>query len=264
MTKYKVYISIDGYDFSWVIIENSKVISRNATREELVKITTKVMHYNNTNICPRCIEENNITDKSILYPKNARTEKDKDGNNTGKWICYKHYKTDWNNVLKSMTVCRLGNINDPNKIFGDNCEELTCRVFGVDNLNKKNDNYGSPIDHSQHPILGILQTKGARFSRDVGTIGGWNIVYGVIEHEKQYDNMVIWCVNKGGGIIERGYIIPKAEINKRRSIGIAKNPSKGGWYREYRIKDKNKMNKINDIWSKILEEEKNKRKRKTT
>lgn len=90
MTKYKVYISIDGENFFWVIIENGNVINRNVSREELAKITTKVYYYNKTNICPICIEENNITDKSILYPGNTCHEEGKNGNETDKWICIYH------------------------------------------------------------------------------------------------------------------------------------------------------------------------------
>ena len=52
--------------------------------------------------------------------------------------------------MKPLTDRRTGNLKDPYLIFADNCEELTCKVFGIDNLNKKNDDYKSPIDH---PIL---------------------------------------------------------------------------------------------------------------
>ena len=91
-----------------------------------------------------------------------------------------------------------GNLSYDIHIFGDDCEELTCRIFEVDNLNKKNDNYKSPIDHSKHPILGILQTKGAHLSRYIGVKGGWQFVYGIIEYGKRYDNMILWCASEDG------------------------------------------------------------------
>lgn len=87
MVKYKVRISIDGDNFFWVIIENRKVINRNATREDLVKITTKTRFYNKTNICPVCRKENNITDNSILYPNNARRIFSKEGKRTDEYTC---------------------------------------------------------------------------------------------------------------------------------------------------------------------------------
>ena len=44
--------------------------------------------------------------------------------------------------------------------------------------------------------------------------------------------MVIWCASENGDVIEIGYIVPKGEIIKRKSIGIVKN-YKYGWYEKY-------------------------------
>lgn len=75
MSKYRLSVSFDETNFFWIIIENGKIISRNPTKEDLMG--TKLKSYNKTNICSVCIEENKnngkeLTDKSILYPGNAR------------------------------------------------------------------------------------------------------------------------------------------------------------------------------------------------
>ena len=54
-----------------------------------------------------------------MYPKNARHEKDKDGKETGEWICSIHWHRDYNkydpnstdNIIKSLANCRTGNQN---------------------------------------------------------------------------------------------------------------------------------------------------------
>ena len=94
MTKYKVRISIDEENFIWIIVENGKVINRDACREELVKIRTKENFYNMTNICPICRKENNITDKSILYPKNAFHNVDENGKKIDEWARFSHLISD--------------------------------------------------------------------------------------------------------------------------------------------------------------------------
>jgi len=61
-----------------------------------------------------------------------------------------------------------------------------------------------------------------------------------------------------GNVIERIYIIPKKEIKgKRSSITIYKYRVSGllyknGWYEQYRVKDEEVMNKVNEIWKEII------------
>lgn len=93
MAKYKIHVSIDEKKFFWIIVENGKIINKNPTKEELDE--AKVKYYNRTNVCYICRKEGKITDKSILYPYNACREKDKDRKEIGEWICYNHYKRDW-------------------------------------------------------------------------------------------------------------------------------------------------------------------------
>lgn len=254
MAKYRISVSIDEENFFWIVVDNGGLI-KNPT--EIYLKGARPMYYNKTNICPICREEINITDKSILYPGNARRDVDKEGKQTEEWVCKRHYDRNYqrhnpnslDNIQKSLTGRRTGNLSYDRHIFGDDCEELTCRVFEVDSLNKKNDNYKSPIDHSNHHVLGVLQTKGACFNRYRRK---WVAYYGMIEHEKQYDNMIVWCASENGETIERGYIIPKIEVNKRQGISIVKDPSRGiQWYEKYRIIDIEENKKINKIWKEI-------------
>lgn len=275
--KYRVFVKIDEHNKFWIVTHNGKLI-RNHTEEDLKDAIVK--SYNDTNICPICREEwkrdgKELTDKSILYPGNTKRWINREGKRIGTWICSKHWSRDYNycpdgilSLQKSLRDRRTDNINDDKAIFSDNCQKVTCKVFGVDDLNEKNDDYGAgtPIDHSPIPkgtliMIGeksvdlsdkISQTKGAHFSIDIGTKGGWYFKYRTIEYKKQYDIMILWCISKDKLSIERGYIVTKNEITKRESIGIVKDPSRGPpWYNVYRITDKKILEQANKFWKEI-------------
>lgn len=154
-------------------------------------------------------------------------------------------------LRKSLSDRRTGNLKYHRHIFGDNCEELTCRWRGVKNLNKENDNYRSPIDHSRDQELGIIQTKGRLYdSIERRWHSDWSG-----EHDKEFDNLIYYCASKDGKYIERIYIFPMEEVIKRITVVIVKNPSKGvQWYDLYRIKDEKVIVKINEIWKEICQE----------
>lgn len=76
MTKYKICTSIDGNNSFWIVVDNGRFI-RNPTQEDLKYAEFKI--YSDDNICPICREENIITDKSILYPRNSFHDTDKIG-----------------------------------------------------------------------------------------------------------------------------------------------------------------------------------------
>ena len=253
MSKYRILVSIDEKEYFWVLVDREMLI-KNPTKGDLKG--AKLKTYNKTNICPRCRTENNITDKSILYPKNVSRDK------TGEWVCIRHYIRDYerhdpdskNNLMKSLRDRRTGNLNDPDNVLGDNCQELTCRWRGIKDLNKENDNYNSPIDHSRDHEIGIVQTKGRRYDPIQGRWPFGNLEK---DHDKDFDFMICWCVSDDGETIERGYIIPKKEIIKTTYISIVKNPVRRGssitpWYEQYRIKDDNILRKINEIWKEII------------
>lgn len=260
MTKYRISVSIDEQNFFWILIDNGRFI-RNPTKEDLNG--TKIRSYNKTNICSRCREGNMITDKSILYPKNACHEKDKNGKETGKWSCANHWRSDHqiydpdstNNIQKSLRDRRTNNLKDHNNILGDNCQKLTCTWRGVDDLNKKLDCYNTPIDHSSDSELGILQTKGYRlnsykvYRSHIYEYEKW-LVDLKNEHLKEFDHLIFYCISKDGKYIERIYIFPKFEI-VNMVISIQKNAIYG-WYEKYRIKDEEILIKVNEIWNEII------------
>lgn len=74
--------------------------------------------------------------------------------------------------------------------------------------------------------------------------------------------MICYCASEDGTLIERLYIFPKAEIERVKSISIIKSPIGRWnnliipWYEKYRIADDGELKKVNDIWKKILEENK--------
>lgn len=156
-TKYKIPVKMNGNKF-WVVYGNGKFI-RNPTEEDLKG--TELKTYNTANVCHLCEEENKregkgLIDKSILYPNNALRETDKYGKKTDKWVCYTHGMRSYSrydpnsesNIIKLMRDRRTGNLKDARQILADNCQECTCKWLGCEDLNKKNDNYNSPIDCS--------------------------------------------------------------------------------------------------------------------
>lgn len=278
----KVHVSIDGENFFWIIAENCKIISKNPTKEDLRR--AKEYSYNETNICPICREEyererKELTDESILYPRNDRHNVDKDGKETGEWVCKRHGNDNYqkynskgqHNIVKELRNIRTGNQNpNSSRGKGDNFEELTDRWLGVKKLDGEYDNYNLPLDHSQIPdgtfvnigeelvnLSGkIPQTKGRYYNKKNGW---WNFSNLEREWYKNFDCEILWCASTDGKTIERGYIIPKNKIydleTKKgiKGIGIYKVrfSNRYIWYEQYRIKDPEDLKKINETWEKM-------------
>lgn len=270
MTNYKIHVRIDKHDQFWAVYDNvlSKLII-NPTREDLKWAEFK--SYNSTNICPICREENNITGRSILYPKNALRNTNKNGKKTKEWVCRKHgynyyqkYNSDsQNNFEKLLRDRRTGNLKDSKHILADNCQELTCNTFGVDDLNKENDNYILSIDHSPIPkgvsiLIGekltdlsekIPQTEGRHYEP---LYERWTFAGLDREWFKKFDVLICYCISEDGNTIERIYIFPKEEIIKT-GIAIYKIVKRWfPWYENYRVKDEKILKKVNDIWILII------------
>lgn len=277
MTKYKTYISIDEKEYFWIIVENGKVINRNATREELHKIITKPKFYNKTNICPTCRKENNVTDRSILYPRNARQDISEDGKKTNRYVCMHHYGVNYgryvpnsrNNIIKSLRDRRTGSLKDEGNILGDNCEELTEKWLGAKRLATKYDKYSMlPLDHDpiQKHILAMIgnklvdlygkvpQTKGRHYS----PTGGYWSASTVREYNKKFDILILYCVSEDGKTVERIYIFPREDIITISGTTIYKSPTDCagdpiiGIYEKYRIVDQEQLKKVNNIWKDII------------
>lgn len=192
--------------------------------------------YNETNTCDRCGKY------ILLGPGNPRREYNTDGSLTGKWLCG---ECGTNDLQKKLADSRTGNLNPySSKAKGDILEEVTCKVHGVKNLNIEDNNFTSSLDHSRDPKYGILQTKGAIY--DPNRKSWHNRVNN--EHGKDFDNIIFYCISRNMKNIDRIYIIPWEEIYIRKNIEIIEEPSKGGWYEEYRIDEK----PYNDAYHKIL------------
>lgn len=164
--------------------------------------------------------------------KNAcRKERDINRKWTGKYVCLYYYNKDYNrdirnndpnstnNIIKSISDRRTGNLSDTQNIFADNCQKLTCEMFGVNDLNKKNDNYNSRYDHdvvTKHIsiMIGeklvnlydkILQTKGAKLTvQRVGILKyeKWSSHF-ANELVKKFDCLILYCTSRDGKTIER-------------------------------------------------------------
>jgi hypothetical protein len=266
VTKYKISVSFDEKNFFWIVVDKEKFI-RNPTKEDLMG--AKLRYYNKTNICRICREEGNITDKSILYPKNVLLETSKEGNKTNEYVCHRHGKRSYdrynhnsrNNIIKSLADSRTKNQN-PNSTHakGENSIELACKLYGWEDLNKKNDNYstGTPID-CYDPKTGLYyQVKGHRYSQKYKW---WHFTNFGRERKKIYKGMVCLCISEDEKIIERIYMFPLIEIKRVETITIYKYDSigrlrKDGWYEKYRVKDEDELKKANEIWAQILEKRK--------
>lgn len=217
--------------------------------------------YNEKESCPM-IKENGDIFGRLLYG-NACREHDKEGKETGRWLCKNYYEkhdpTSQYSILKLLIYSKTGNLNpNCNKAKGDRFEELNNRLHGFENINKKNNNFHSPIDSIDPKTMLRYQTKGA-FYNSVNRYWSSNLEN---EHHKEFYSLTYYCASEDGMIIERSYEFPEYEVWKRKSIEIAKNPLgyRGiAWYEKYRVIDKEELKKINNTWQKILHEKINSR-----
>lgn len=265
MAKCRISVSFDEENFFWVVVGRD-IFIRNPTKEDLMG--TKLRYYNETNICPRCKEECEkdrieLTDRNILCPGKAYREKDKDGKETGRWICDGCYRKDRyvrgetnSNMLTLIGNRRTGNL-DPNSThaFGDSVLELACILYGWKDLNIENDNYasGTPVD-CYDPKTGLYyQVRGKRYD---ARNGWWSLSRLEGELGKKYESMVFFCFDKGRKIVERIYKFPLKEIMSVKGITIYKNilSLRGSWVERYRITDKEELKKVNKIWKEIIME----------
>ncbi len=272
MTRYKIKVSIDENNSFWIVVDDGRFI-RNPTQEDLKG--AKITSYSKDNICPICREENSITDKSILYPRNANRDTDKKGDKVDKWVCKRHslrnyhrYDSDSNtNLKKSMSAHRTGNLRYGRFIFGDICEDITHKWLGAKKLSVEKDNYRLPLDHARIPkgvsvMIGdklvdlsekVPQTKGINY---IHTYKRWDARI-VNDHHKRFDVLILYCANNDGKIIERTYIFPYSEIIKRTNITIYMYDSKRNWYESFRVTDKEDTKKVNDILQLLINKNNN-------
>lgn len=268
MAKYKIFVTIDEQNKFWIVVNNGKFI-RNPTEEDIKG--TKVLYYNQTNICPICrkeykIDGKKLTNKSILYPKNARHDTDKDGNKTEEYACYRHGNGNYeryapnsqHNIQKALRNRRTGNVGPKtNQAKGDRGEELLCQWKGYTNLNKKFDKYTrNPIDCFNDKTGEYYQVKVAYYD-SINRRWGQNFL-GI---EFGFRSLFLFCISEDGQTVERGYDIPEKEVINVTGITITKYAKSGLLYEneqheKNRITDEKELKKINEIWKNILEEQK--------
>lgn len=166
-----------------------------------------IKKYNLTNTCDRCRE---LDIETKLYPKNAKRERNKEGKETGRWICNKCYLR--NDYIERFKIGhrKTGSLDlNSNCAKGDNSQELACMLYEWEDLNKKYDSYLTPID-CYDPKTGLYhQIKGrCYFSIErCWAFGGLER-----EWEKIFENMICFCFSKDGKTVERIYVIPIEEI----------------------------------------------------
>lgn len=260
MAKCRISVSIDGKNFFWIVVYNG-ILIKNPTKEDMVG--TQLKYYNKQNICDKCKEDNKVTDSSILRPGRAYTERDKEEKETGRWLCrkckakyYYNMPGSHGNIIKSLRDCRTKN-QDPNSANkkGGNSQELACKLYGWEDLNKKYDNYKFPIDCYEVKTGLYHQVQGHYYNSRSGC---WPFSGFEREWGKTFEDMVCFCMSKDGKIVERIYKFPKKEIDIRKSLCICKDDSHGNpiisWYGKYRTTDEDVLKKANDIWKKINEQ----------
>lgn len=208
-----------------------------------------------TFICDRCkISFNRTTG-------NPCKERDKEGNETGRWLCnkckakyYYNMPGSHGNIIKSLRDCRTGNLN-PNSEYAkaDNSQELACELYGWIDLNKENDSYTTPID-CYDPKTGLYhQIKMRCYSSKRRS---WPFSDFRDEWEKIFEDMICFCISEDGNVVERIYKFPEKIVKDKSGVQIYKNPSRGGggWYYEYRIRNEDELKRANDIWKEVIKD----------
>jgi hypothetical protein len=140
MVKCRISVSIDGDNFFWVVIDNG-IFIRNPTKEDLTG--SKIRYYNKTNVCPIYKEENKrhgnqLTDKCILYPGNARRF---NINCEDIWFCERHsgkYRNNPNSIYSQHTGDIRLNIISAEEVKSRNSRDLEERFW--EKVIKKGDN----------------------------------------------------------------------------------------------------------------------------
>lgn len=204
--------------------------------------------YNDENRC-EFIESNGKRCSEQLYPSNARRFKIYE---KFVWFCKMHgnryyQKYDHNsqnNIIKSIANCRTNNEN-PNhpSTKGNKYVHLACILYGYIDLNKKYDNYKSPID-CQDPMTGLLyQIQGRCYNSEDRD---WNFASLEYEWHKEYADIICFCKSKDGKTIERIYRFPSWEIIGKIAITIYINKN-DHWYDKYRVCE-DEIKKANEIW----------------
>lgn len=257
MTEYKSWRIIDGKP-RWVIVdENEKIINKYPSKQELKGIEKKIyiknIYYNDTNTCSRIKDNGEICGKPLVCG-NARRECNKVGVITGRWVC----TNCWHRTLSDS---RTGNLDSNCSIAkGNKFQKLSNESKSLIDLNIENDDRHSPID-SIDPVTGLYyQTKGALYDRRSRS---WHANFKserrALSKGFKFHRLIYYCASEDGKIIDRMYEFTEEEIKNRSSIEVSKNPTDSRknpiipWYEKYRVIDEEELNKVREIWKKIID-----------
>lgn len=267
--KYKSYRFVDG-KVRWIVVdENSNIVNKNPSKDELkgLKEETyvsaanrlrRLLRYNKTNTCDICGRD--------LYKLNfgtPRREHDKDNKETGRWYCsscyHKFHPYSTNNIRKSLANCRTKNL-DPNcaTAKGIRYQKLACELYGWIDLNEENNNHRSPID-CYDPKTMLYYQVGGRCYDSLNQL--WSFKGLDREWFKIYENITCFCFSRDEKSVERIYKFPSDIIMKKTGVWIVKNPMNTAgtssiipWYEKYRVRDKDELNRANNIWNNIIKQ----------
>lgn len=256
MSKYKDIIIVCRKS-KWIIVDgHRKTINKCPTKEELNSIAKWNFKYNETETCDRC-KENGI-DTKLVSGKTYR-EKDKDGNETGRWICincYSKYMQKFdsdsqNNTRKTIANFRTGNLDQNSDIAkAIRSQKLACKLYGWEDLNEKYDNYKIPIDcyDLKTKLYHQVQSRYYDIEKRYWPFTGFED-----EWKKIFETMVCFCISADGKIVERIYKFPENVVKNKGSATIVRNSSRrSSWYEKYRETNENELRRANEIWKEIL------------
>lgn len=229
MTKYKISLSLDEKNYFWIVVDNG-ILIRYPTKEDLKR--TKLLTYNKTNICPICRKENNITDKSILYPKNTRKF-----NIGGEliWYCERHsgiYRqklpNSGHNIIKLMAKCRTGSLGIESTVGKGIISQATvAKTLCIEDLNIKNDSLRCHIDMRNERYGGI----DVKAESPDGT-NRWDFH---TSRKIHCDTYICLGMDRGWKNVDAVLIIPnEGRITSLNSIRVSRHPSRKSIYDKFR------------------------------
>lgn len=159
-------------------------------------------------ICYRCKEEALISYRCRVYNENNIW--------TGQWICTKcNAKEDYHKNIAKIANCRNKQL-DPMSNHGKGFigEQIFCKARGAINCNLKLDNWRSKID-----VIDIEYGK-IEIKTPCLSDGRW-----AVSHlDRDFDYLVVICMDSKFEHVERIYIISKQDLYGMVSISITKHP----------------------------------------
>lgn len=148
---------------------------------------------------------------------------DEDENCNMKYICTACYKNP---------ACRSGELNLNSNVYkGMIGVETVAKVLGDKDCTIMKQGSSFDICSIQSVKYGKIEVKAAIYNPEYRSWKVSNIKPGL------FDTLFILCTNSKFKNVIRVYIISGIEVGNVKTISIIKNPSRGGWYKEFRVSD---------------------------